>query len=132
MPLRSTNFPRLLFVAKSSLNFGPTLAEIKATGIDVTVALTTDSAVALSLGTHFAAVVLDASLIRNNDWTVARSLKLIRPSVPIVLIDSRNKGRRQSLPPDIDALASSDNSHDLVLTVKQLLPEKLLADRGIS
>lgn len=121
MPARATKIPRLLLVAQSSSSVGPILSEIKAAGIDVTLAFTPDSAVALCLGTHFAAVVLDASLIRNDDWTVARSLKLIKPTLPIVLLDSRTQARRENLPPDVDVLASSDEPHHVVCQIRKLI-----------
>ena len=65
--------------------------------------------------------MLDAALIRNDDWTVAHSLKLVQPSLPILLLDSRGTGRRAFLPLDIDALASCDDPRDVLLKLDQLL-----------
>lgn len=121
MSVRATKIPRLLLVAQSSASLGSILSEIKAAGIDVTLALTPDSAVALCLGTHFAAVVLDACLIRNDDWTVARSLKLIKPALPIVLLDSRAQDRRENLPPDVDVLANSGKPSQVLCQIRKLI-----------
>lgn len=90
--------PRLLFLAKSSPSLVAVLSRFKAASLDVTLAFTRDSAVALCLGNQFAVVLLDAALIRNDDWTVAKSLKLLKPTVPIVLLDRRRVGRRDTLP----------------------------------
>lgn len=113
--------PRLLLVAQSSPNLSAIENELKAAGINVTLAFTSDSAVALCLGTHFAVAVLDARLIRSDDWTVARSLKLVKPTLPIVLLDSRTQDRRENLPPNIDVLASSDKPGHLLCQIRKLL-----------
>lgn len=51
------------------------LGRIRAAGLDVALALTSDQAVALCVGNHFAVVVLDAVLIRKEDWSVAKSFE---------------------------------------------------------
>jgi hypothetical protein len=89
--------------------------------LDVTFAATADYAVALSIDNEFSAIALDAALIRNDDWTVAKSLKLIHPSVPIVLLDYRNVVRKNGLPRNIDAVARCNDPTDVLLTIKQLL-----------
>lgn len=118
----SHQIPRILFLAKSSPTLEFMLTRMKSGGLDVTVALTSDSGVALCLGNQFAAVVLDAALIRNDDWTVAKSLKLIKPSVPILLLDSRSLSRNE-LPLGIDALASCYDPKDVLLKLSHLMPK---------
>ena len=115
--------PRILILAQSSPNLNVILAQIKVEALDVTLALTCDAAVALCVGNHFAAVVLDAALLRNDDWTVAKSLKLVQPSLPILLLDPRSTGRGASLPPNTDALASYDPI-DVLLKLDQLLVDR--------
>lgn len=120
MSVQAAKRPRILVLAQSSPNLNAILTQIKVEAIDVTLALTCDAAVALCVGNHFAAVVLDAALLRNDDWTVAKSLKLVQPSLPILLLDPRSTGREASLPPNTDALASYDPS-DVLLKLDQLL-----------
>ena len=123
MSAQAAKRPRILILAQPSPNLSALLTRIKARELDVTLALTCDFAVALCVGNHFAAVVLDAALIRNDDWTVAKSLKLVQPSLPILLLDPRSTGRRASLPQDTDALASYDPS-DVLLKLDQLLVDR--------
>lgn len=115
-----TKLPRVLFLAKSAPSLDFMLTQMKSGGLDVTLALTSDDGVALCLGNHFAAVVLDASLIRKDDWTVAKSLKLIKPGLPIVLLDPRSS-RRDTLPPDIDVCASCDDPRDVLVKLRYLV-----------
>lgn len=112
---------RILILAHPSPNLNALLAQIKTKALDVTLAFTCDSAVALCLSNHFAAVVLDAALIRNDDWTVAKSLKLVQPSLLILLLDPRSAGRRAPLPPDTDALASCKDPRAVLLKLDQFL-----------
>ena len=115
-----TKLPRILFLAKAAPSLESMLIQMKSGGLDVTLALTSDDGVALCLGNHFAAVVLDASLIRKDDWTVAKSLKLIKPGLPIVLLDPRSS-RRDTLPPDIDVRASCDDPKDVLFKLRHLI-----------
>ena len=111
---------RILLLAKAAPGLEFMLTEMKAGRLDVTLALTSDHGVALSVGNQFAAVVLDAALIRNDDWTVAKSLKLVKPTLPIVLLDHRSSPR-DALPPDIDAIASCDDPKDVLHKLRLLL-----------
>ena len=119
-----TKRPRLLYLARSSPGLDALLNRIKAAGLEVTLAFTSDSAVALCVGNHFAAVVLDAALIRNDDWSVAKSLKLIKPTLPILLLDPRDATRRNAIPPNIDGLASCDDPNDVLVKVREIVNPK--------
>lgn len=123
MSAEAAKRPRVLILAESSPNLSALLARIKAEALEVTLALTRDSAVALCVGNHFAAVVLDAALLRNDDWSVAKSLKFVQPSLPILLLDPRSTDRGASLPPDTDALASYD-PRDVLFKLDQLLTDR--------
>jgi hypothetical protein len=100
------------------------LTQIKAAGLNLSVAFTPESAVASCLGNHFAAVVLDAALIRNDDWSVAKSLKLVKPTLPILLLDPRDASRKKDLPENIDALACSDDPNDVLVKLKEIVIQK--------
>ena len=119
MSALTAKWPRVLLLARSSQSLESILAQMKSGGLDVTLALTSDQGVALCIGNHFAAVVLDAVLIRNDDWNVAKSLKLVRPSLPILLLDPRSSPR-ETLPPNIDALASCD-AKEVLFKIRLLL-----------
>lgn len=115
---------RILLVAASSASFDATLAQIKEARLDVAIALTADQAVAVCLGSHFAAVVLDAALIRKENWSVAKSIKLVKPALPILLLDSRAVAREGGLPAHIEALATHNDPGEVLLKLKQLLQDK--------
>ena len=120
------NLSSILLVVASSASLDSMLAQIKEAGLNVAIALTADQAVAVCLGSRFAAVVLDAALIRNDDWSVAQSIKLVRPALPILLLDSRAVVREGSLPPHIDAIATHNDPGEVLLKLKQLLPDKTI------
>lgn len=94
---------------------------ISVSGYQVLLAFTADQGVAACMSSHIAAVVLDAAFMREADWTVAKSLKLIRPSLPILLLDGRDAARRDGLPEWIDAVASKESHEDVLARLKELL-----------
>jgi hypothetical protein len=56
-------------------------------GFSVTTTYTVDHAVAMCVNREYAAVVLDQDLfIEVDGWNVAQSLKLVRPSLCVILI----------------------------------------------
>lgn len=124
MSAQTTKLQRILWLAESRAHLDLMLGQINAAGLDVALVFTSDYAVAACASNDFAAVLLDAALIRNDDWSVAKSLKLIKPSVPILLVDSRNVSRKDTLPPNIDALAKLDDPKDVLLKLKGLLAQE--------
>ena len=132
MSAQTTKLRRILCLAESCANLEFTLGQIEAAGLDVALAFTSDYAVAACVSHDFAAVLLDAALIRNDDWSVAKSLKLIKPALPILLLDPRNVDRRDTLPPNIDALASCDDPNDILLKLKGLLAQESQRSRELT
>jgi len=100
------------------------LREVKTSGFEVIVAFTADQGVAIYMGNQVAAVLLDAAFIRNDDWTVAKSLKLIKPGVPILLLDCRDPSRSEGLPPSIDAVASSGDPKKVLAELRRCLAQQ--------
>jgi DNA-binding response OmpR family regulator len=118
---RGQNGPQILCLGQSSANLSPVLREIKKSGFEVTLALTAEQAVAVCMNNQVEAVLLDAAFIRNDDWSVAKSLKLIKPLVPILLLDSRDLSRRDGLPASIDAVASANDPREVSIELKRCL-----------
>ena len=118
---REQRVPQILCLAQSSRSLGPILRELKISGFEITVAFTADQGVAVCVGNQFAAVLLDAAFIRNDDWTVAKSLKLVKPGVPILLLDCRDRSRGKDRPPGIDAVAGSSDPKKVVAGLRQCL-----------
>jgi DNA-binding response OmpR family regulator len=124
---RGERAPQILCLAQPSANVSSTLRKIKRTGFDVSMAFTADQVVAECIGNPVAAVVLDAAFIRNDDWSVAKSLKLVRPGLPILLLDRRDVSRRNGLPECIDAAAKADDPKEVAVKLRQLLGKQLRA-----
>jgi DNA-binding response OmpR family regulator len=118
---RGQNGPQILCLGQSPANLSPVLREIKKSGFKVTLALATEQAVAVCMNNQVEAVLLDAAFIRNDDWSVAKSLKLIKPLVPILLLDSRDLSRRNGLPASIDAVASANDPREVLIELKRCL-----------
>lgn len=119
--LPHTKRPRILCIAESVANFNPLLHAISLSGYQVSLAFTTDQGVAACMNNHIAAVVLDAMFMREADWPVAKSLKLIKPSLPILLLDGRDASRTRELPGWIDAVASKESPEEVLARLKDLL-----------
>lgn len=64
-------------------------------------AATADEAVALCVAHVIAAALVDAEAIRHQEWTVVKSLKLVKPALPVILLDGRGKSRIGPLPEGI-------------------------------
>ena len=120
MPSRENPHPRILCIAPSFTNLGPILRAIKTSGYQIALAATAIQAVAISVGNLVSAVVLDADFIRNEDWSVAKSLKLVKPSLPILLLDPKDISRN-ALPANIDAVSNHDSTDDILAKLKHLL-----------
>jgi DNA-binding response OmpR family regulator len=97
------------------------LREVKTSGFEVTMAFSAAQGVAVCMGNQVAAVLLDAAFIRNDDWTVAKSLKLVKPNVPILLLDCRDLSRRKGLPPSVDAVANSGDPKKVLAELRRCL-----------
>jgi DNA-binding response OmpR family regulator len=88
---------------------------IQRQGYEVLLAFTADHAVAVSISNPCDAAIVDAELIRAEGVTLAETLKLARPEIPVLLLDHReDQSRRDSLPKGVDA-AVDGKSHRAVL-----------------
>jgi len=59
-------------------------------------------AVAFCAANDVSAIVMDSEFVTEGGWTVAQSLRMVKPHLPIVLLKA---GRRCKLPPHVDAVA---------------------------
>jgi len=72
-------------------------------------------------GAIVAAVIVDAESVRGKEWPVVKSLKLVRPSLPIILLDERSGIRNLELPEGVDELVSVASLEKLPEAINQLL-----------
>lgn len=76
-------------------------------------------AVAVCVNPEIAVVILDGPSIRGQEWSVAKSLRMIRPKLPIVLLEERKN--RPLLPEAVDAVVPRTRLGQLLSALRQLL-----------
>jgi hypothetical protein len=82
---------------------------------------TPDHAVAICVNNPIDAVILDQEhFIETEGWSVAKSLKMIRNHICIVLV-VRGKMIGYTLPAGVDAVVAEHDSQALVATLKNIL-----------
>jgi DNA-binding NtrC family response regulator len=81
--------------------------------------LNREEAVAVCAAQAVALIVLDGASIRGQEWSVAKSLKMVRPTLPIILLGKHTNGPR--LPDGVDALIPLNGLDRLLSTVRGLL-----------
>ncbi|MBZ5490281.1 MAG: hypothetical protein LAO76_05040 [Acidobacteriia bacterium] len=94
---------------------------MKGSYYSVLTAATPDQGVAMCVAQFVAAAIVDAESIRGKEWSVVKSLKLVRPLLPIVLLDERSDGRDLSLPEGVDQLVSITSLEKLPDAINQLV-----------
>lgn len=98
-----------------------TAKALKAAGYRLMTAFTPDHAVALCVNNDFAAAVLDQEhFIVTEDWSVAQSIKLIKPHVCVILV-VRGKIVTNDLPAGLDAVVPERDTAALLAGIKRLL-----------
>jgi DNA-binding response OmpR family regulator len=94
---------------------------LKASGYRVMTTFTPDHAVAICVNNPVDAVILDQQhFIETEGWSVAKSLKMIRNSVCVILV-VRGRMIGQSLPSGVDAVVAAHASQALLDSLKTLL-----------
>lgn len=88
-------------------------------GFEVLSASTPEHAVAMCLNNHISAVVLDSEFSTEAGWTAAKTLKMVDPQLPVMLLLKNADG---TVPSGVDAVAPT-HSH-MLLHLKGLLEPK--------
>src|SRR5581483_5985537 len=91
-------------------------------GYTVVVPSTADQAVALCLHNPIAATLIDsASLATDGDWSLAHSLKMVAPHVPVLLLVKGRVSKRDGVPAGIDWMVSDKEPAQVLGAVKRLV-----------
>jgi hypothetical protein len=93
-------------------------------GKDHTVAevYTGDQSVAVSVGTSFDAVVLDQRLfIETEGWSLAKSFKLVRPSICILLVSRALQVKHRRKPEGVDSVVPMNDLPEIARTLEHLV-----------
>lgn len=119
MPLRRT-IPRVLCVGCSSAIFEDLRESSGPSRMRFLAAVTRDEAVALCVAEIISLAVVDGISIRGREFSLAQSLKLVRPSLPVVLLEERK--RISTVPDCIDAVVPVEGlPGELLSTIHRLL-----------
>lgn len=94
---------------------------LKAAGYRVMTTFTPDHAVAICVNNPVNVVILDQQhFIETEGWTVAKSLKMIRQTVCVILV-VRGKMIGHHLPAGVDAVVTENETQALLNLLKDLL-----------
>lgn len=94
--------PRILCVSRSSSQLEAICSAVPSREYEVLGASTPEQAVAVCVSNNLAAVVLDSEFSTETGWSAARTFKMVKPHLPVVLLGHDHK---QALPPGVDAVA---------------------------
>jgi hypothetical protein len=98
-----------------------TAKALKAAGYLLMTAFTPDHAVAMCVNNSFQAAVLDQEhFIVTEDWSVAQSLKMIKPNLCVILV-VRGKILGHDAPTGVDAIVPERDTGALIEALKRVL-----------
>jgi DNA-binding response OmpR family regulator len=89
---------RILCIACSAVTFSQPQSVLRNSQYSVLTAATPSQAIAICVAQFVAAAIVDAESLRGKEWPVVKSLKMVRPSLPIILLDERRTERELVLP----------------------------------
>lgn len=94
---------------------------LKSAGYNIITTFTPDHAVAMCVNNKIEAVVLDQQhFIETEGWSVAKSLKMIRANICVVLV-VRGRLVTHDLPDGVDALISEHDDRTLIETIGRMV-----------
>ena len=100
----------------------PLVKLLQREGYVVSHAVSADRAVAMAAGTHFDAAILDqAMFVETDGWSVAQSLKLVRPGMCVLLrLPAARLSKR--MPEGVDAMIpAGGDQQDTLRALRSLL-----------
>lgn len=78
--------------------------------------------VAVCVSNTIQGVLLDAAFLDEVEgWSLAQSLKMVRPSLPILLLDTQRHVHSSALPKGIDAVCRTHHSQEVFAHLQRLL-----------
>jgi DNA-binding NtrC family response regulator len=119
----------ILYISDQATSNNSVLAALKATGCEVVGTNSSTQAIAMLFVMHsVAAVVLNQRARKQTNFDMARSLRAIRPNVPIVLLC---RGQIDRSPSCVDACVSTGQPLEkLTCAVRRLLTAKRFRVQG--
>src|SRR5579864_1221123 len=96
--------PRILCVSRSVSQLEAIRSALPSRDFEVVDASTPEQAVAVCVSNNLAAVVLDSEFFTETGWSAARTLKMVKPHLPVVLLGHNHE---QSPRHGVDAVAAT-------------------------
>lgn len=93
-------------------------------------AATRDKGVAICVAETIAVAILDGESIRGEEGSVAKSLRMVRPTLPIILLEQR--GRLSNIPEGVDAIVPLGDTAGLLGKIEELLNSSGTKSRAAS
>ena len=121
---------RVLCVACSPTVFSALDLAFRYSRLHVLSAATRDKGVAICVAEVIAVAVLDGASIRGEECSVAKALKSVRPNLPIILLEERE--RLSNLPEGIDAVVPLGATEKLLRKIEELLKSRGQSSRAAS
>jgi len=94
--------PRILCVSRSSSQLEAIRKALPSRDYEVVTASTPEQAVAVCVSNNVAAVVLDSEFATEAGWSAARTFKMVKPQLAVVLLGHDHE---HGLPHGVDAVA---------------------------
>ncbi len=116
-----TGVVRILCLACSSEGLSALENALKNSRYSAITASTSDQAVAICVSQFVAAAVVDARSIRDQEWSVVKTLKGVRASLPVILLDDQDGHRESPLREGVDAVVSISSTEALCSKLDALI-----------
>jgi len=110
---------RVLCVACSATTLDILDRALRYSQLRILTAATREKGIAVCVAESIALAVLDAESIRGEEVSVATSLKKVRPNLPVIMLEERQ--RPSELPVSVDAIAPLSDPEKLLRTIQELL-----------
>ena len=95
---------RVLCVSKSASQLKEMCSAISSMHYEAVSASTPQEAVACCSSNHVAALVLDSEFLTKEGWSAAQSIKMLNPTLPILLLEQGHNG---DIPSGVDGVATT-------------------------
>ena len=119
MPSSDDQSRRVLCIACSSKVLDILDRALRYSQLRILIAATREKGVAICIAETIALAVLDAESIRGEEGSVAKSLKAVRPALPIIMLEERR--RPSDLPDGVHAVVPLDDPEKLLKAIQGLL-----------
>jgi DNA-binding NtrC family response regulator len=93
---------------------------LQSEGYATAYASTAAHALALCVSSPIQAIVIDERLLASVDgWSVAQSVKMVKPALPVILFSDRRDAEAMTLPTAVDFVVSSAEIQQLTSVLRQ-------------